>query len=393
MRKAHTLLAFAALSVLSLSLAACKDPAAQASNPAPQQAVEVGVVTVMPQNLSVSAELPGRTAAYRVAEVRPQVSGIVLKRFFREGSDVKAGEQLYQIDPAIYQASFDSAKAELQKAEANLQASRNKANRYEELIKRGVVSKQDYDDVRALLKQNEAEVAAAKAALDLARINLDYTKVFAPISGRIGKSTVTEGALVSANQATALATIQQLDPLYVDVTQSASQLMEMRKDIASGRIRPNEQGKVPVTLFLHSGGEPYPLQGELQFSDVTVDQSTSSVQMRAVFPNPNLELLPGLFVRAKVDQGIAADALVVPQPAVTRNADGSAMVWVVGNDNKVNIRPIKTDRAIGNKWLVTEGLQPGERIVVEGLQKISPGAEVKPVEASPALAAAVQPTR
>lgn len=383
----NALLSLAVAASLTVVLGACQDKKhAAGGQPAPGPA-EVAVATIQPQHLSVTTELPGRTAAFRVAEIRPQVSGIVLKRFFTEGSDVKAGDQLYQIDPATYEAELAVAQADIQKAEANLQAARNKAARYGDLVRSSVVSKQDYDDAMASLKQNEAQVAAARAAYNLARINLDYTKVFAPISGRIGKSAVTEGALVTANQATALATIQQLDPIYVDVTQTASQLMQLRQDLASGRIRPAEPGKIPVSLVLHGAEAPYPQRGDLQFSDVTVDPGTSSVQLRAVFPNPDLNLLPGLFVRARVEQGVAENALAVPQEAVQRGPDGSARVWVVGDDNKVNPRTIKTERVINNAWLVSDGLKPGERIVVEGLQKVKPGAEVKPVAAQDTIAA------
>ncbi|OYD80318.1 efflux RND transporter periplasmic adaptor subunit [Azospirillum brasilense] len=383
----NAFLSLAVAASLTVVLGACQDKKhAAGGQPAPGPA-EVAVATIQPQSLSVTTELPGRTAAFRVAEIRPQVSGIVLKRFFTEGSDVKAGDQLYQIDPATYEANLAVAQADIQKAEANLQAARNKAARYNDLVKNSVVSKQDYDDAMASLKQNEAQLAAAKAAYNLARINLDYTKVFAPISGRIGKSAVTEGALVTANQATALATVQQLDPIYVDVTQTASQLMQLRQDMESGRIRPAEPGKIPVALFLHAAEAPYPQRGELQFSDVSVDPGTSSVQLRAVFPNPNQELLPGLFVRARVEQGVAENALAVPQEAVQRGPDGSARVWVVGDDNKVNPRTIKTERAINNAWLVSDGLKAGERIVVEGLQKVKPGGEVKPVAAQSAVAA------
>ncbi len=385
MFKAKALLSLAAAAALTVALAGCNEKG-QAGGPPAAGPAEVAVATIEPQRLAITTELPGRTAAFRVAEIRPQVSGIVLKRFFREGSDVKAGDQLYQIDPATYEAALASAQADIQKAEANLQAARNKAARYGDLVKRGVVSKQDYDDAAASLKQNEAQLASAKAAYNLARINLDYTKVFAPISGRIGKSAVTEGALVTANQATALATIQQLDPIYVDVTQTASQLMKLRQDMATGRIRPAEPGKIPVSLFLGADA-PYGQRGELQFSDVTVDPGTSSVQLRAVFPNPNLDLLPGLFVRARVEQGVAEGAITVPQAAVTRGPDGTAQVWVVGKDNKASLRPIKTERAVGNAWLVSEGLSAGDRVVVEGLQKIKPGAEVKPVPVQSAVAA------
>ena len=388
MSRVNALLSLAAAAALTAALGACQETK-QAAGPAPAGPVEVAVATVEPQRLAVTTDLPGRTAAYRVAEIRPQVSGIVLKRFFQEGSDVKAGDQLYQIDPATYEAALAVAQADIQKAEANLQAARNKAARYNDLVRKSVVSKQDYDDAMASLKQNEAQLAAARAAHNLARINLDYTKVFAPISGRIGKSAVTEGALVTANQQTALATIQQLDPIYVDVTQTASQLMQLRQAMESGRIRPAEPGKIPVSLFLHAAEAPYAQRGELQFSDVTVDPGTSSVQLRAVFPNPNGDLLPGLFVRARVEQGVAEGAIAVPQAAVTRSPTGGAQVFVVGDDNKATLRPIKTERAVGNLWLVSDGLRPGERIVVEGLQKVRPGAEVKPVPAAPSTMAAL----
>lgn len=391
MSRSNPFMTLAAAACLIALLAGCNQQKQAGGQPPGGGPPEVSVLTVEPQRLTVTTELPGRTAAYRIAEIRPQVSGIVLKRLFREGSEVKAGDQLYQIDPATYEASLASAQADVQKAEANLQAARNKASRYGDLVKNSVVSKQDFDDVQASLKQNEAQVAAAKAAYNLASINLNYTRVFAPISGRIGKSAVTEGALVTANQATALATIQQFDPIYVDVTQTASQLMKLREDMATGRIRPAEPGKIPVTLFLNSNGSgddtAYPAKGELQFSDVTVDAGTSSVQLRAVFPNPNKDLLPGLFVRARVEQGVAENAITVPQAAVARGPDGSARVWVVGADNKVNPRTIKTERAVGNVWLVSDGLAVGERVVVEGLQKVKPGAEVKPVPAQNALAA------
>ncbi|PWC82168.1 hemolysin D [Azospirillum sp. TSH100] len=392
MSRSKPFMTLAAATCLIAVLAGCNQQKQAAGQPPGAGGPpEVSVATIEPQRLPVTTELPGRTAAYRVAEIRPQVSGIVLKRLFREGSEVKAGDQLYQIDPATYEASLASAQADVQKAEANLQAARNKASRYGDLVKNSVVSKQDFDDVQASLKQNEAQLASAKAAYNLASINLNYTKVFAPISGRIGKSAVTEGALVTSNQATALATIQQFDPIYVDVTQTASQLMKLREDMESGRIRPAEPGKIPVTLFLNSNASgddtAYPAKGELQFADVTVDSGTSSVQLRAVFPNPNKQLLPGLFVRARVEQGVAENAITVPQAAVARSPDGSARVWVVGADNKATPRTIKTERPVGNVWLVSDGLAPGERVVVEGLQKLKPGAEVKPVPAQNALAA------
>jgi membrane fusion protein (multidrug efflux system) len=357
------------------------------SAPPPPPPAEVGTVIVQPERVSLSTELPGRTSAFRVAEVRPQVSGIVIKRLFREGSDVKAGEQLYQIDPATYQATLDSAKADLAKAEANLKSVKAKASRYAELVTINAISKQEYDDIVASQQQGEAQVASAKAGVDMAKINLEYTKVYAPIGGRIGRSSVTEGALVTANQAAQLASVQQLDPIYVDVTQSSAEVLKLRAAIASGQVRQGNNS-APVTLTVEGGEQAYGQPGELQFSDVTVDQTTGAVTLRAIFPNPNLDLLPGLFVRARISQGVKEQAIVVPQQAVVRTPDGSAVVWVVGADSKVAPHPVKTGQALGSKWLVTDGLQAGDQIVVEGLQKIRPGAQVKPVPAASTTAAA-----
>jgi len=357
------------------------------SAPPPPPPAEVGTVIVQPERVSLSTELPGRTSAFRVAEVRPQVSGIVIKRLFREGSDVKAGEQLYQIDPATYQATLNSAKADLAKAEANLKSVKAKASRYAELVTINAISKQEYDDIVASQQQGEAQVASAKAGVDMAKINLDYTKVYAPIGGRIGRSSVTEGALVTANQAAQLASVQQLDPIYVDVTQSSAEVMKLRAAIASGQIRQGNNA-APVSLTVEGGEQAYGQPGELQFSDVTVDQTTGAVTLRAIFPNPNLDLLPGLFVRARISQGVKEQAIAVPQQAVVRTPDGGAMVWVVDTDSKVAPHPVKTGQALGSKWLVTDGLQAGDQIVVEGLQKIRPGAPVKPVPAASTAAAA-----
>ncbi|ACJ01242.1 efflux RND transporter periplasmic adaptor subunit [Rhodospirillum centenum] len=379
-----------AAAAVTLLLAACGEAPQQAGGPpgmGPQGPVEVGVATVETKPVPVTTELPGRTSAFRVAEVRPQVNGIIQKRLFQEGGTVKEGDQLYQIDPAPYEATVASAKAELSEAEANLKAQRAKAKRYRELVKTSTVSQQALDDAIAAEGQGEARVAAARASLQKAQIDLGYTKVYAPISGRIGKSSVTEGALVTANQANPLATIQQLDPIYVDITQSVSQLMRLRRDIAEGRVL-STNGRTPVTLEVE--GVEYGIPGELQFADVTVDTGTNSVLLRAVVPNPNQDLLPGLFVRARVLQGAREDAILISQRAVVRQPDGSAMVWVVGDDGTVNPRPVQAAQAIGSDWLVSAGLKPGERIVMEGLQKIRPGAAVKPVPMTAAQVATGQ---
>jgi membrane fusion protein (multidrug efflux system) len=344
--------------------------------------VPVGTVTVAAQPVSITRELPGRVNAYRTAEIRPQVNGIILKRLFEEGSDVKKGQQLYQIDPAPYQAAFNSARADLQKAEANVGAVKARLGRYEELVKISAVSKQDYDDAVAQLNQNEAAVAIAKAAVDTARINLNYTKVTSPIDGRIGKSLVTEGALVTANQQAPIALVQQLDPIYVDVTQSSAELLRLRSEMTGA----NANADAPVTVFMEGNKEPYAHQGKLQFSDITVDEGTGAVELRALIPNPDHVLLPGLFVRARIEQATHEDAILVPQRAVSRNPDGSASVWVVGEDNKVNPRVIEVADASGDSWIVTNGLENGDRVVVEGTQKIRPGADVKPLPAGDAPA-------
>jgi membrane fusion protein, multidrug efflux system len=351
-------------------------PAAAA---APQPAPEVGVVTIKPERVTITSELPGRTTSYRVAEVRPQVGGVILKRFFEEGTDVKEGQQLYQIDPATYQASYDSATATLAKAEATVTSAKLLAERYKPLVEAKAVSKQDYDNAVAAQQQAEADVASAKAALESAKINLVYTKVLAPISGRIGRSAITEGALVTAQQATALATIQQLDPIYVDVTQSSVQLLRLRRELAQGQIKTTGDVKIDARLIMEDGTE-YEESGKLEFSEVRVDVGTGSVTMRAVFPNSKGVLLPGMFVHARIEEGVSEQALLVPQQGVSRNQKGEPTVLVVDSNNRVELRQVKTDRALGSRWLVSDGLQAGERVIVEGLQKVSPGAEVRVVE-------------
>ncbi len=341
---------------------------------------EVSVIKVETEEVVLTTELPGRTSPYRIAEIRPQVSGIVLKRYFTEGGNVKAGEVLYLIDPAPYKAAYDSAKAALSRAEANLQSVKARYERYQELIKVNAVSKQEYDDVKAQYEQTLSEIEALKAQVRQAQINLGYTKITAPISGRIGKSNVTEGALVTAYQAQELTKIQQLDPIYVDIPQSTKELRELEKRLEQGRIKyaGKEQNKVKIVL---EDGSEYPLEGTLQFKDVTVDPTTGSVTLRAIFPNPKEVLLPGMFVRAIIREGINKQAILIPQQAVFRDHKGNPFVYLVDKENKVTQRPVKIDRAIGDKWLVTEGLQQGELVVVEGVQKIimMPGIPVKAV--------------
>ncbi|MCX3309034.1 MULTISPECIES: efflux RND transporter periplasmic adaptor subunit [Pantoea] len=350
------------------------------SEQAAQQPPAVGVVTLKTEPLKISTELPGRTSAYRVAEVRPQVSGIILKRNFVEGSDVKAGQSLYQIDPATYQAAYDSAKGDLTQAQANARIAQLTVKRYKPLLGTKYISQQDYDTAVATAAQNDAAVQVAKANVETARINLAYTKVTSPISGRIGKSSVTEGALVQSAQTTALATVQQLDPMYVDVTQSSEDFMRLRSELESGQLKQND-GKANVTLLMQNGSS-YAQTGTLEFSDVTVDETTGSITLRAIVPNPNHTLLPGMFVRARLDEGINPNAMLVPQQAVTRTPTGQATVMVVGADNKVESRQVTTSQAIGDKWLVTDGVKAGERVISTGLQRAKPGAQVTPQEVS-----------
>ncbi|CAH3857550.1 efflux RND transporter periplasmic adaptor subunit [Enterobacter hormaechei] len=334
------------------------------------QAPQVSVHIVKSAPLAVTTELPGRTDAYRVAEVRPQVSGIILHRNFTEGSDVKAGESLYQIDPATYQAAYDNAKGELVKAQAAANIAHLTVKRYVPLVGTQYVSKQEYDQAVATAQQADASVVAAKAGVESARINLAYTKVTSPINGRIGKSSVTEGALVTNGQATALATVQQLDPIYVDVTQSSSDFMRLKQQTSL------QKGDTSSVELLMENGQPYPLKGTLQFSDVTVDESTGSITLRALFPNPQHMLLPGMFVRARIDEGTQPDAILVPQQGVTRTPRGDATVLVVNEKNQVESRTVVAPQAIGDRWLITEGLKNGDRVIISGLQKVRPSVTV-----------------
>ncbi len=370
-------------------LAACK-PAKPAAAPAgPAQVV---VFTVAPQAQTITTELPGRTTAYQVAEVRPQVGGLIQKRLFTEGGDVKAGTSLYQIDAASYQAAVNSAAAALARAKANLLTTGPKAARYKQLSAIDGVSRQEYDDALAANAQALADVASASAALDVANINLKYTRVNAPISGRISRSAVTPGALVTAGQATAMATVQQLDPIYVDVTQSSTDLLRLKRQLESGNLQKAGKGQASVTLLLDDGSH-YAESGKLQFSDVTVDPGTGNVTLRALFPNPKMDLLPGMYVRAVLESGVDDQAILVPQQGITRNQKGQATAMILTAAGKVEQRVLVTGSAIGNQWLVTSGLKAGERVIVEGLQKVRPGADAvavaaKPVAVKPAATAA-----
>ncbi|WP_175956515.1 efflux RND transporter periplasmic adaptor subunit [Burkholderia sp. BCC0405] len=352
----------------------------------PPQVPEVGVVTVQPQAVPVFTDLPGRTSAFLVAQVRARVDGIVLRREFTEGTDVKAGQRLYKIDPAPYIAALNSAKATLARAQANLVTQNALVARYKVLVAANAVSKQDYDNAVAAQGQAAADVAAGKAAVDTAQINLGYTDVVSPITGRVGISQVTPGAYVQASQATLMSTVQQLDPVYVDLTQSSLDGLKLRQDVQSGRLKTSGPGAAKVSLILEDG-KTYSEQGKLQFSDVTVDQTTGSVTIRAVFPNPGRVLLPGMFVRARIEEGVNENAFLVPQIGVTHDQKGQAIAMVVNASNKVEPRPLKTTGMQGPNWIVEGGLQAGDHVIVQGVEKVRPGATVKTVAAQLAPAA------
>lgn len=373
----------------SLLLTACGEEKPGAAGGAMPPAA-VDVVTLKAAPLQLTTELTGRTSALRIAEVRPQVSGIIVKRYFTEGSDVKAGQLLYQIDPASYEATVASADAALAKAQANELSARLKAQRYAELVKVKAISRQDYDDAQASWKQQQAEIAAAKASLKSAKINLAYTRVTAPISGRIGKSAVTEGALVTAQQANNLTTIQQLDPIYVDVHQSAAALLRLKQQLASGKLETNQQ-KAALVHFRLEDGSDYPHAGALQFSDVTVDETTGMVNLRVLVPNPDKLLMPGLFMRAQLQEGERSNGLLVPQTAVSRTPNGGASVLLVNAEQKVEARTVQVSRVVKDSWLVESGLAAGDRVIVAGLQKVKPGAVVKASEQGSAAPASQQP--
>lgn len=370
-------LAWAALASLFL-LAGCEQAHSQQAAAPAAPAPEVGVVTIAPRQVELSTELPGRTSAYHIAEIRPQVNGIIQKRLFQEGADVKAGQQLYQIDSAPFQVALNSAKASLGKAQANLPSVRSRAERYQELLVDKAVSRQDYDDAAAAVEQVKAEIEYWKTMVESARINLDYTRVNAPFAGRIGKTNVRTGTLVTAYQPTPFAVIQQLDPIYVDVVQSSAELLRLRRSLETGQLSAESANRKKVRLFLEDGSA-YPVEGTLQFADVTVDPTTGSYSLRIVVPNPKQILLPGMFVRAVVQEGVAAQAMLVPQQGVSRNPKGEAIALVVDEAGVVQQRKLTLDRAIGDQWLVTAGLSAGERVIVEGSQKVRPGSPAKAI--------------
>jgi membrane fusion protein (multidrug efflux system) len=368
--------ALAAAAAALLVLAGCGP---DASGPPPPP--EVGVITLAPRAIEIPDELPGRTTAFRVAEVRPQVTGIVERRLFTEGTEVKAGQQLFQIDDGSYRAALASAEAALQRAEADAVAARLLEERYAPLIAANAVSKQENDEAIAARTRAEADVASARAAVAAARINVVYTQVLAPISGRIGRALVTEGALVTSAQEGPLATVQQLDPIYVDIAQSSTDILRLQRQLESGQLVQDDKEGAEVALSLEDGGA-YAERGRLRVSEASVDPSTGSVTLRAVFPNPRRELLPGMFVRARLSQGTRAGAILVPQRGIARTPAGTASALVVNAAGKVEERAVKADRAIGADWLVTAGLAAGDRVIVDGLQKVHPGAAVRAVPAA-----------
>ena len=359
--------------LLSLMLLACEEGGKGA--PGSSGPREVVIIKLEPRREVYTTALAGRIASFQVAEVRPQVGGILQQRLFTEGADVKAGQALYQIDPATYEAALDSAQAAHMKAEANVTPARLKAERFRELLAIKAVSKQEYDDAQAAFKQAEADVAVNRAAVKTARINLEYTKVRSPISGRIGKSAFTPGALVTANQAQALTSVRQLDPVYVDITQSSQDLLRLRAQFTNGELRSAAE-EAPVLLKLENGAM-YPHEGRLQFTDVSVDESTGMVSLRALFPNPEHILLPGMYVRAVIAEGVDENALLVPQRALRRDPKGQASVLLVDGGGKVDVRLVDVGRTVGDSWQVLSGLKPGDRVIVEGGQNVRPGMSVK----------------
>ena len=373
---------------LALSLAACGDKDAKpAAPPAPP---EVGVVTLQPERQLVTTELPGRTSAFLTAEIRPQVGGIVQKRLFTEGAQVKAGQVLYQIDPASYEVALAAAQAQLAKARATLGTAQTNAARNAELVKIDAISRQVHDDSQAAAAQAQSDVAVAAAAVEAARINLGYTLIKSPIAGRTATSTVTPGALVTANQAAALTTVSQIHPLYVDVTQSSAEVLRLKNDLASGRFRQDGKGEARVAIRLDDGST-YEHAGRLQFSGVTVNPDTGAVTLRAVVPNPDGLLMPGMYVRTVLEAGVNEQTLLAPQQAVTRDPAGNPSVLVVTPENKVERRRITTGSAVGNRWEVVSGLSAGDRILVDGAQRARPGDTVRPVPWAPKQGAAAAP--
>lgn len=356
---------------LLLALACAKE-----QKPPPPPVPQVTVVTLKAEDVQLTRELPGRVQAFLVAEVRPQVNGIVKERLFTEGSEVTAGQPLYQLEDELYRADLETAQAALERAQAAERVAKETFERSRQLVGEGIASRQELDNTRASLRLAEADVASATAVLERARTVVEYARITSPISGIIGKSAVTQGALVTANQPEPLASVQQLDPVYVDVTQSADELLSLRQQLAEGHL---EREKTPVTVLIEDGRR-YRHQGTLEFSDVTVEPGTGSFLLRVVVPNPDHLLMPGMYVRAVVGMGLRRNAILVPQQGVTRDPKGQATAMVVGKDGKVAVRPIRTTRTVGDRWLVNEGLSAGDRVIVEGLQKVQPGAEVRATE-------------
>jgi len=373
--------------VLALAAGCDEQPTRAAANPAPPTPVAVTVVTLERKEIPVTSVLPGRTAPYRVAEIRPQVGGLLRERMFTEGEAVAAGQSLFQIDPAPFEAAVRRAEAALTRMEAAERVALSTVNRLRTLARSQVVSEQNLENAETTLRQAQADLLSLRAALETARIDLNYTRVASPIAGRTGRSSVTPGALVTANQPTALVTVAQLDPILVDLTQPSAALLQQRRDVDSGALRRPSADRAVARLILEDGSE-YPHAGEVQFSEVIVDQGTGSVTMRAVFPNPNQLLLPGMFVRARVEEGMTDRAILVPQRAVLRTPRGEPMAFVVNEEGVVQSRVLRANRAIGTDWMVTEGLNPGDRVVVEGFQRIRPGTRVRATEraATPAVA-------
>jgi membrane fusion protein, multidrug efflux system len=360
----------------ALLLSACGKQA-----PPPPPPSQVGVITVQMQPVTLTTELPGRTSPYESSEVRPQVNGIITRRLFREGDMVHAGQVLYQIDPAPYAAAVANVRAALARAQASIASTASLARRYGELVKINAISRQDYENATAGANQAQADVAAQRAALASAQIDLRRTRITAPISGRIGASTFTVGALVTAAQAQPLTTIQRLDPIYVDINQSSVDLLKLRKQILAGQLsRGGAATRVGLTL---EDGSEYSHKGTFQFADVTVAADTGTVTVRAIFPNPEGLLLPGMYVRAHLTEGTQAQGILAPQQAVSRDEKGNPQAFVVGAGDKLEIRPLKASRAIGNQWLVTSGLKPGDRLVMDGTMMLQPGAQVRPVAWTP----------
>jgi membrane fusion protein (multidrug efflux system) len=367
-----------------LAVSGCKPAAPAAAAPPP---AEVAVQTIVARRVAVTNELPGRISSVRVAQVRARVAGILLKRTFDEGADVKAGQKLFEIDPAQFQANLSSAQAALARAEASHQQTKAVADRYKALLAQQAISQQDYDNANAASLQGDAEVQSAKAALTNAQLSLSYASVTSPIDGRIGRALVTEGALVGQNETTLLATVQQLDPIYFDFTQSSTDLLKLRRAFEAGSVKSIAPGAAQVTLLLEDGSI-YQHPGKLLFSDISVDPSTGMVSLRAEFPNPEKLLLPGMFARGRLEQAVDEDAITAPMRAITRGAGGSATALVVGAGDKVELRNVTLGAAVNDSWVVTQGLKAGERIVVEGLQKARPGAIVKPLAGGPPAASA-----